>query len=154
MRQMTKLIGMEKEVVKFLVGNREAGWKDIRSGANGEKGTVLSANTLDNRRNCRHIHMLECARFRSRGSSSCSRWICSWFDFHSSLSALSKSRHRVSQRQNCSDYDYSKGDKLDQIIWPFSVGISISEETRGANAHRRRRFHVCYTPFVAEVGVD
>jgi hypothetical protein len=61
---------------------------------------------------------------------------------------LRNSLKRVSQRQNRSDYDYSEGDKLDQIIWPFSVGISISEETRGANAHRRGRFHVCYTPFV------
>jgi hypothetical protein len=62
--------------------------------------------------------------------------------------------HCASQRQDGSDYDYSKGYKLDQIIWPFSVGISISEETTSACASRCRRFHVCNTPFTAEVRVD
>jgi hypothetical protein len=42
--------------------------------------------------------------------------------------------HRVSQRQSYSDDDYSEGDELDQIIWPFSVGESITEETRSSNA--------------------
>jgi hypothetical protein len=42
--------------------------------------------------------------------------------------------HRVSQRQSCSDDDYSEGDQLDQVIWPFSVGVSIAEEARSANA--------------------
>ena len=65
-----------------------------------------------------------------------------------------KCRHSVSKRQKSGDHDYSKSDKLDQIIWPFSVGISISKETRGANADRCGRFHVCYTPFVAAVCVD
>ena len=41
--------------------------------------------------------------------------------------------HRVSQRQSYSDDDYSEGDELDQIIWPFSVGESITEETRSSN---------------------
>jgi hypothetical protein len=40
----------------------------------------------------------------------------------------------LAKRQSYSDYDYSEGDKLDQIIWPFSAGISIAEETRSANA--------------------
>jgi hypothetical protein len=40
----------------------------------------------------------------------------------------------VSQRQSCSDDDYSEGDELDQIIWPFSVGVSITEETGSSNA--------------------
>jgi hypothetical protein len=48
----------------------------------------------------------------------------------------------VSQRQSYGDDDYSEGGELDQIIWPFSVGVSIGEETRGTNAHGRCRFHV------------
>ena|ERR1700730_11606068 len=56
--------------------------------------------------------------------------------------------HCVSHRQDCSDYDYSKGYKLDQIIWPLSVGISISEETPNACAFRCRGFHDCNTPFI------
>jgi hypothetical protein len=42
--------------------------------------------------------------------------------------------HRVSQRQNNSDYDYSKSDKLDEIVWPFSVGVSPFKKARDATA--------------------
>jgi len=58
------------------------------------------------------------------------------------LHLLQCSRHRVGQRQNNSDYDYSKSDKLCQIVWPFSVGVSLFKKTRGATAWRCCRFHV------------
>ena len=61
--------------------------------------------------------------------------------------------HRVSQRQSRSDYDYSEGDELDQIIWPFSVGVSITEETRNANAQRVGSFHVYNSPFTNEMTI-
>jgi hypothetical protein len=61
--------------------------------------------------------------------------------------------HRVSQRQSCSDDDYSEGDELDQIIWPFSVGESITEETRSANAQRVDCFHIYSTPFTNEMTI-
>src|SRR6516165_6927176 len=41
----------------------------------------------------------------------------------------SKCHHHVAKRQHGSDYDCSKGDKLDEIVWPFSVGVSMREET-------------------------
>jgi hypothetical protein len=50
---------LESGCSNFGRKSRVAGWKRIRSGANGEKGTVLSANMLDNRRKCRHNHMLD-----------------------------------------------------------------------------------------------
>src|SRR5205823_12702440 len=58
--------------------------------------------------------------------------------------------HRASKRQRHGDDDYSKGDELDQIIWPFSVGVSITEETRSANAQRVGSFHVYCIPFTNE----
>jgi hypothetical protein len=61
--------------------------------------------------------------------------------------------HRVSQRQSYSDDDYSEGDELDQIIWPFSVGESITEETRSANAQRVGCFHIYSTPFTNEMTI-
>jgi hypothetical protein len=61
--------------------------------------------------------------------------------------------HRVSQRQSCSDDNDSEGDELDQIIWPFSVGVSIAEETRSANAQRIGGFHVYSTPFTNEMTI-
>jgi hypothetical protein len=61
--------------------------------------------------------------------------------------------HRVSQRQSYCDDDYSEGDKLDQIIWPFSVGVSIAEETRSSNAQRVGSFHVYRTPFTNEMTI-
>jgi hypothetical protein len=59
----------------------------------------------------------------------------------------------VSQRQSYGDDDYSEGNELDQIIWPFSVGISITEETRSANAQRVGIFHVYSTPFTNEMTI-
>jgi hypothetical protein len=74
------------------------------------------------------------------------------FEFHelglgSSLwsGSLQRRCHRVSQRQSCSDYNYSEGDELDQIIWTFCV--SITEETRGSKAQRIGGFPVYSTPF-------
>jgi hypothetical protein len=67
--------------------------------------------------------------------------------------SLQRRCHRVSQRQSCSDNDYSEGDELDQIIWPFSVGVSITEETRGPNAQRVGSFHVYSTPFTNEMTI-
>jgi hypothetical protein len=61
--------------------------------------------------------------------------------------------HRVSQRQSYSDDDYSEGDELDQIIWPFSVGEWITEETRSANAQRVGCFHIYSTPFTNEMTI-
>jgi len=61
--------------------------------------------------------------------------------------------HRVSQRDSYSDDDYSEGDELDQIIWPFSVGVSIAEETRSANAQRVGSFHVYSPPFTNEMTI-
>jgi hypothetical protein len=31
--------------------------------------------------------------------------------------------------QNSSDYGYSKSDKLDQMVWPFSVGVLLFKKT-------------------------
>jgi hypothetical protein len=62
--------------------------------------------------------------------------------------------HRVSQRQSYSDDDYSEGDKLDQIIWPFSVGVSITDETRSSNAQRVGSFHIYRTPFTNEMTIS
>jgi hypothetical protein len=82
------------------------------------------------------------------------------FEFHelglgSSLwsGSLQRRCHRVSQRQSCSDYNYSEGDELDQIIRPFSVGVSITEEARGSNAQRIGGFHVYRTPFTNEMTI-
>jgi hypothetical protein len=61
--------------------------------------------------------------------------------------------HRVSQRQSYSDDDYSEGDELDQIIRPFSVGVSIAEETRSANAQRVGSFHIYNSPFTNEMTI-
>ena len=61
--------------------------------------------------------------------------------------------HRASKRQRHGDDDYSKGDELDQIIWPFSVGVSITEETRSANAQRVGSFHVYCIPFTNEMTI-
>jgi hypothetical protein len=75
------------------------------------------------------------------------------------LSEMSGSRsfqcrcHRASQRQSYSDDDYSEGDELDQIIWPFSVRVSIIEEARSANAQRVGSFHVYNTPFTNEISI-
>src|SRR5919197_2783842 len=70
---------------------------------------------------------------------------------HSMVRSLPCRCHRVSQRQSYSDDDYSEGDELDQILWPFPVGISITEETRGTNAQRVLGFHVYSTPFTNEM---
>jgi hypothetical protein len=59
----------------------------------------------------------------------------------------------VNQRQSYGDDDYSEGGELDQIIWPFSVGISISEEPRSSNAQRVGIFHVYSTPFTNEMTI-
>ena len=48
----------------------------------------------------------------------------------------------VSQRQSYGDDDYSEGDELDQIVWPFSVGVSIAEETGSSNTQRVGCFHI------------
>jgi hypothetical protein len=61
--------------------------------------------------------------------------------------------HRVSQRQSCSDDDYSEGDELDQIFWPFSVGVSVTEEARSANAQRVGSFHIYNTPFTNKMTI-
>ncbi|PYK55489.1 MAG: hypothetical protein DME48_04505 [Verrucomicrobia bacterium] len=61
--------------------------------------------------------------------------------------------HCASKRQRHGDDDYSKGDELDQIIWPFSVGVSITEETRSANAQRVGSFHVYCIPFTNEMTI-
>jgi hypothetical protein len=61
--------------------------------------------------------------------------------------------HRVGQRDSYSDDDYSEGDELDQIIWPFSVGVSIAEEARSANAQRVGSFHIYNTPFTNEMTI-
>jgi hypothetical protein len=61
--------------------------------------------------------------------------------------------HRVSQRQSYGDYNYAEGDKLDQIIWPFSVGISIAEETRSSHAQRVGSFHIYSSPFTNEITI-
>jgi len=61
--------------------------------------------------------------------------------------------HRVSQRQSYGDDDYSEGDELDQIIWPFSVGESIAEETRSSHAQRVSSFHIYNTPFTNEMTI-
>jgi hypothetical protein len=61
--------------------------------------------------------------------------------------------HRVSQRQSCSDDDYSEGDELDQVIWPFPVGVSIAEEARSANAQRVGSFHIYNSPFIIETTI-
>jgi hypothetical protein len=61
--------------------------------------------------------------------------------------------HRASQRQSYSDDDYSEGDELDQIIWPFSVGESIAEETGSSNAQRVGSFHVYISPFTNEMTI-
>ena len=47
----------------------------------------------------------------------------------------------LAQRQRYGDYDYSEGDKFDQVIRPLSVGMSITEETGSANAQRVGSFH-------------
>jgi hypothetical protein len=62
--------------------------------------------------------------------------------------------HRVSQRQSCRDNDYSEGDELDQIIWPFSVGVSIAKEPSSSNAQRVGSFHVYNTPFTNEMTIS
>jgi hypothetical protein len=62
--------------------------------------------------------------------------------------------HRVSQRQSYSDDDYCERDELDQIIWPFSVGVSITDETRSANAQRVGSFHIYRTPFTNEMTIS
>ena len=54
------------------------------------------------------------------------------------------------ERQGYGDQDYSEGDKLDQIIRPFSVGISVTEEMRRATAQRLGSFHGYITPFTNE----
>jgi hypothetical protein len=59
----------------------------------------------------------------------------------------------VSQRQSYGDDDYSEGDELDQIIWPFSVGESIAEETRSSHAQRVGSFHIYNTPFTNEMTI-
>ena len=57
------------------------------------------------------------------------------FSIYDKLVAFISCRcHRAGQRESHSDDDYSERDELDQIIWPFSVGVSITEETRSANA--------------------
>jgi hypothetical protein len=61
--------------------------------------------------------------------------------------------HRVAQRQRYGDYDYSEGDKFDQVIRPFFVGISITEETRSANTQRVGIFHGYITPFTNEMTI-
>jgi len=61
--------------------------------------------------------------------------------------------HCVSKRQRHGDDDYAKGNELDQIIWPFSVGVSITEETRSANAQRVGSFHVYCIPFTNEMTI-
>jgi hypothetical protein len=66
---------------------------------------------------------------------------------------ISSGCHRVSQRQSYGDYDYSERDKLDQIIWPFSIGVSIAEEARNANAQRVGIFHIYNTPFTNEMTI-
>jgi hypothetical protein len=60
---------------------------------------------------------------------------------------------RVSQRQSYGDDDYSEGGELDQIIWPFSVRVSIAKEARSANAQRVGIFHVYSTPFTNEMTI-
>jgi hypothetical protein len=62
--------------------------------------------------------------------------------------------HRISQRQSYSDDDYCERDELDQIIWPFSVGVSITDETRSANAQRVGSFHIYRTPFTNEMTIS
>jgi hypothetical protein len=69
------------------------------------------------------------------------------------LRSFQRRCHRVSQRQSYGDYDYSEGDKLDQVIWPVSVGVSIAEETRSATAQRVGSFHVYITPFTNEMTI-
>jgi hypothetical protein len=69
------------------------------------------------------------------------------------LRSLQGRCHRVSQRQSYSDDDYSEGDELDQIIWPFSIRISITEKTRSANAQRVGSFHIYRTPFTTEMTI-
>jgi hypothetical protein len=61
--------------------------------------------------------------------------------------------HRVSQRDSYSDDDYSEGDELDQIIWPFSVGVSIAEKTRSSNAQRVGSFHIYNIPFTNQMTI-
>jgi hypothetical protein len=69
------------------------------------------------------------------------------------LRSLQRGSHRVSQRQSYNDDDYSEGDELDQIVRPFSVGVSIAEETRSANAQRIGSFHVYNCPFTNEMTI-
>jgi hypothetical protein len=69
------------------------------------------------------------------------------------LRSFQRCCHRVSQRQSRSDDDYSEGDKLDQIIRPFSVGESIAEEARSANTQRVGSFHIYNFPFTNEMTI-
>ena len=76
------------------------------------------------------------------------------FSMYDDLVAFISCRcHRASQRQSYGDDDYSESDKLDQIIWPFSVGVSIAEEARNSNAQRFGSFHIYNTPFTNEMTI-
>jgi len=66
------------------------------------------------------------------------------------LSVVAKSS---AQRYRNSDYDYSEGDKLHQVIGPFSAGISIIEETRSSRAQGIGNFHDCIIPFTNEMTI-
>ena len=66
------------------------------------------------------------------------------------LSVVAKSS---AQRYRNSDYDYSEGDKLHQVIGPFSAGISIIEKTRSSSAQGIGNFHDCIIPFTNEMTI-
>jgi hypothetical protein len=57
----------------------------------------------------------------------------------------------LAQRQSHRDHDYSKGDKFDQIIRPFSIGRPITEEASSANPQRVGSFHIL--PFINEMTI-
>ena len=69
------------------------------------------------------------------------------------IAFISMRRHGVTKRQSYSDYDYSEGDKLDQIVRPFSAGRLITEKSGSATAQRVGNFHVDTTPFTNEMTI-
>jgi len=61
---------------------------------------------------------------------------------------------RPSAQRYCnSDYDYSEGDKLHQVIGPFSAGIWIVEEARSSSGQGIGNFHDCIIPFTNEMTI-